>query len=597
MRRKQIEFHEGAKIMKQLQKDGIGIKIGVLISILAIFFLYLGFFTNLELITLDYRFIIKYLFTDQPSNLDVVLVTIDRQSLTELGDWPWSRRYHAEVIDNLTAAGAKVMGVDLIFNNGDPARNLADRNLVQATQNSSEIIYPVVLNLEITRSWLRYQQDQIRVQGRELPFPELAKQATGLGYINLIIDRDGLVRKLPFLKAERKHATFSYQIANKFLGKVPTVDEKGLINYVGPARSFPTISYNRVLNNDFSKKLVKNKIVLVGATAPGLGDKYMTPYSTFGAMSGLEVHANAIQTLLNNNQITRVNFKLIGLVILIIGLFNSCFFIKTKPGFGALILLTEIIIILSLVISVFISYNLWLDLIPVLFNIISIYLVVLAYHYFWADQRQIQLKENFAHYLPSGLVAEILRHPDQVKLGGKRQEVTVLFADIRGFTSYTEEHIPEQVVEKVNQYLALMTESILDFDGMLDKYVGDGIMAVFGVPLTDEEHLKKAIQAALRIQTAVQKSEQELKVGIGISRGEVIAGNIGSKKRMDYTVIGDAVNLAARLEELAGPGQILLSTRDYRLVESQVEAELINEVQIKGKQSKFEIYNLKELHN
>lgn len=551
--------------------------------------------------TLDYRFITRYLFNGSNSESDITLVTIDQHSLNQLGDWPWPRQYQAQVIKNLTTAGAKVVGVDVIFNNGDPGEKLGDRKLVEATRQAMNVVYPVVLDLEITRSWLGDQKEQIEIKRKQLPFPELSQEAASLGYINLLVDRDGLVRRLPYIKdKEEINFPFSYQVAQQFSNgnsdQELDVNDSGLINYIGPPKSFPMISYYRVLNDEFSEKSVKDKIVLVGATAPGLGDRYMTPYSMFGAMDGVEVHANIIQTLLNDNDIDKLNFKLMSLIILIIGLINSYLFIWAKPKAGTLLLITEIIVLLLTSLFLFISYNLWLSLVPVLSNILLIYLVTLGYYYLWANQKQLQLKENFAHYLPAELVAEILRNPEQIKLGGKRQEVTVLFADIRGFTSYTEEHRAEEVVKKVNRYLTLMTESVLDSDGMLDKYMGDGIMAVFGAPVPDEKHLLKAIQAALQIQNTVNKHlDQDLGVGVGISRGEVITGNVGSKQRMDYTVIGDTVNLAARLEELAKPGQILLTARDYEIIKSRVEAEELKEVQIKGKQGEFKIYNLKRI--
>jgi adenylate cyclase len=319
----------------------------------------------------------------------------------------------------------------------------------------------------------------------------------------------------------------------------------------------------------------------------------MTPYSPFGAMYGVEVHANAIQTLLNDSAITNLDFKFTGLIILILGLINSYLFIRFGPGLGVLILIGEIIILPIIVLIFLIRYDLWLNLISYLLNITLIYLVVLGYYYLWADQKRIQLKETFLHYLAPELLNEILKNPDRVSLGGERKQVTILFADIRGFTSYTERHLPEEVVEKINQYLTLMTRSVMDYDGMLDKYTGDGIMAVFGVPLVDEDHLKKAVKAALQIQSKVRGLNQDLDVGIGISQGEVIAGNIGSEIRMDYTVIGDAVNIAARLEELAGPGQVLVIAKDYFKIKDYVEADRLKEVKLKGKAEEIEIYNCK----
>ncbi|WP_159442881.1 CHASE2 domain-containing protein [Selenihalanaerobacter shriftii] len=583
----------------QLKGRKLWIKVGVTVSFLIITFFYIGFFSNLELITLDYRFIAKHLFSEQfeKQESDITLVAVDQMSLSNLGNWPFSRKLHAKVIRNLTDAGAKVIGVDFIFNEENVENNSADKELIQATKEARKIIYPAVLDLEIERSWLRFKEDNIEIKGVKLPFKKLGREATDLGYINLIIDRDGLVRKLPTVnKSKKDYLPLSYQIITEYDDiEDNNLTKTGLINYVGPSQSFPKLSYYEVLNNDFSKELVEDKIILIGAMAPALGDKYLTPYSIFGPMYGVEIHANIIQTLLDKNTINKLNFTLISLIVLIIGLINSYFFVYRRPKIGVIILLIEFIFFILLSLYLFIQYALWLKVMPILFNIVMIYLVALGYHYFFADQKQMQLKESFAHYLPEELVNEILKNPEQIKLGGQRQQVTILFADIRGFTAYTEDHTPEEVVNKVNQYLSVMTRNILIYDGMLDKYIGDGIMAVFGAPLTDEKHLEKAIEAALEIREITQNIDDDLAVGIGISQGEVVAGNIGSKERMDYTVIGDAVNLAARLEEIARSEEILITTKDYKLLESKFTAESSRKVELKGKEGEFEIYNLKSM--
>ncbi|SJZ44831.1 adenylate cyclase [Selenihalanaerobacter shriftii] len=586
-------------MIMQLKGRKLWIKVGVTVSFLIITFFYIGFFSNLELITLDYRFIAKHLFSEQfeKQESDITLVAVDQMSLSNLGNWPFSRKLHAKVIRNLTDAGAKVIGVDFIFNEENVENNSADKELIQATKEARKIIYPAVLDLEIERSWLRFKEDNIEIKGVKLPFKKLGREATDLGYINLIIDRDGLVRKLPTVnKSKKDYLPLSYQIITEYDDiEDNNLTKTGLINYVGPSQSFPKLSYYEVLNNDFSKELVEDKIILIGAMAPALGDKYLTPYSIFGPMYGVEIHANIIQTLLDKNTINKLNFTLISLIVLIIGLINSYFFVYRRPKIGVIILLIEFIFFILLSLYLFIQYALWLKVMPILFNIVMIYLVALGYHYFFADQKQMQLKESFAHYLPEELVNEILKNPEQIKLGGQRQQVTILFADIRGFTAYTEDHTPEEVVNKVNQYLSVMTRNILIYDGMLDKYIGDGIMAVFGAPLTDEKHLEKAIEAALEIREITQNIDDDLAVGIGISQGEVVAGNIGSKERMDYTVIGDAVNLAARLEEIARSEEILITTKDYKLLESKFTAESSRKVELKGKEGEFEIYNLKSM--
>lgn len=587
-------------MMRQMSKKRLWLVISVSISLLIIITFYLGFFNNLELMTIDYRFIGKYLLSGSNFNTDVVLVTVDQASLQQLGDWPWSREKHAKVINNLTAAGAEVIGVDFIFSNGNPKEEAADQELIEATKEAKRIVYPVILDLKISRGWLPFQKDNLKIKEIKLPFKELFKQADNLGYINLILDKDGLVRRIPLItRGKNEYRSFSAVIVREYLQSDKYLDnnlnEGDLINYLGPAKTFPQLSYYQILNNKFAKQLVEDKVVLLGATAIGLGDKYMTPYANFGPMSGVEIHANLIQALIDKNQINKMNSKVTAFIILLTGTLSTYIFIRLKPKIGILILVIEIVLLIFTSFYLFIYNNILLNIVPILVNMLLVYLASLGSHYFLADPKRLQLKEIFNRYLPEELIVEVLNNPAAIKLGGQRREVAILFADIRGFTAYTERHEPEKVVRQVNQYLTVMAESILKNGGMLDKYTGDGIMAVFGAPLEDEEYFIKAIKTALEIQKNSQELESEFDIGIGIGAGEVVAGNIGSQKRMDYTVIGDPVNLAARLEGMAKSGEILITAEDYNKVESDVKGVSLGETKLKGKKRKVEVYNLIDL--
>ncbi len=202
-----------------------------------------------------------------------------------------------------------------------------------------------------------------------------------------------------------------------------------------------------------------------------------------------------------------------------------------------------------------------------------------------------KIRDMFNKYVAPQIVDRILKTPEQVTLGGEKQRVTVMFADIRNFTTMSEQMAPELVVEILNAYLSVMTETVLKHEGTLDKYMGDALMAIFGVPLMQEDDPVRAVRSALEMKEKVnelnrelgRKAEQAIKIGIGISTGNVVVGNIGSERRMDYTVVGDTVNMAARLEAEALGDQVLVTQATYRHVEDLVEAKDLGPIKVKGK--------------
>lgn len=213
------------------------------------------------------------------------------------------------------------------------------------------------------------------------------------------------------------------------------------------------------------------------------------------------------------------------------------------------------------------------------------------------------IKGAFSTYVSSQVMEEVLKNPGSMALGGARKRATILFADIRGFTAMSETMQPEDVVSIINSYLSVQTEIILRNGGMLDKFVGDCVMAVYGIPLAKEDDALRAVRSALEIQAAVDAmnerrraaSEKTVTIGIGVNTGDVVSGNMGSKQKMDYTVIGDSVNLAARLESVAEGGSILISEETYQLVSAQVVAERLTPLVVKGKRDKVSVFRVKSL--
>ncbi|MGH9825501.1 MAG: adenylate/guanylate cyclase domain-containing protein, partial [Blastocatellia bacterium] len=214
--------------------------------------------------------------------------------------------------------------------------------------------------------------------------------------------------------------------------------------------------------------------------------------------------------------------------------------------------------------------------------------------------REALARAAYSRFMPRHVVNELLTHPDSISLGGTNQIVTMLFSDIRGFTSMSEGLSPETVVQILNKYFAEMTPLVFAHKGMLDKYIGDGLMALFGVPYQSDDAAGSAVQAAIAMERAMAKLNQELKlaglpdiaIGIGVNTGNVTVGYIGSEQRTDYTAIGDSVNLAARLEKQAGPGQILISRSTFEALKEPVPTRLFGEIKVKGKKESVQVYEV-----
>ncbi|MFB0527821.1 MAG: adenylate/guanylate cyclase domain-containing protein, partial [bacterium] len=228
------------------------------------------------------------------------------------------------------------------------------------------------------------------------------------------------------------------------------------------------------------------------------------------------------------------------------------------------------------------------------------YLSTIVYKYATEEREKKRIKSIFQRYVSSQVVEELLTSPDKVVLGGRRREITVLFADIRNFTGMASRMAPEEVVSILNEFFTMITEVIFKYNGTLDKYIGDAVMAIYGAPIEEENHAEKALETALEMQKRMGSLEKRflergiepIKIGIGITTGEAVIGNIGSLRRMEYTAIGDSVNLASRLEEVAKPDQILISENTYQIVKDIVKAKVLEPMAIRGKAELVQVYEV-----
>lgn len=642
-----------------LKRIGIGTVLGILaagVVILLTYALLRPLFRDLEAKTLDWRYTerLKRLWQERQGATidDIIIIDIDNRSLEKLGRFDqWPRTYHAQLIDYLTEAGALAIGFDILFMERDRSRS-EDRALVAATANSNIVyhamsfsmadpdafLYPMLAppeGFEAERFSFKFPpeiSDYFRKADRmDGKFIELYNAAAGIGYANFSPDNDSVIRTMPmFLNfAGRQYLALSLAIVMGVLnadqsnvevvpGKEIIINPPGgtaedafripinrqgrmLISYQGTFQTFRYISYYDVLMQRVPPEIFEGRIVLVGTSAPGLSDIRPVPFQD--AFPGVEVHANIIYNILTQEFITRQNMPLSIINLLLLAILIAVVGMILKPWFSAIIgiLLSGGYVFFST--FLFASDAFWVDLVRPIMAIFFAYLFVFMYRYVAEEKDKRFIKNIFQHYLTASVVDELLRRPDMLKLGGDRRVATAFFSDIKNFTTVSEKLSPEELVRQLNEYLSVMTDVVLKYEGYLDKYEGDAIMAIFGVPVDQEDHARRACLAALEMQEILvhlrkrwrSRGEPEFHVRIGINSGPMIAGNIGGENRFDYTVIGDAVNLASRLEgaNKAYGTNIMISefTREMLNDDSIILREL-DMIRVKGKTKPVRIFEV-----
>lgn len=343
--------------------------------------------------------------------------------------------------------------------------------------------------------------------------------------------------------------------------------------------------------------MVKDKICIVGLTATGTHDLRAVPMQENYPMVG--THSNLINTILNEDFIVKLEgparwaiFFLTALVIALSSLMKLSKSFLLTMGYGVGYFLAAFLL--------FVHFGLWIDLVGPFFIVVFGFTSITSYRFFTEEKEKLWIKQAFSHYLSKEVITELMEDPSRLKLGGERKNITVLFSDVRGFTAYSEKQQPEEVVAMLNEILSQQVKVVFQYNGTLDKFVGDELMAFFGAPGVRHlnDHALIAVRTAVEIQEKMRELHTQwghenrpiLNIGIGINTGDMVVGNMGSAERMDYTVIGDNVNLAARLCSAAGEGQIIISEATYAQVAEYVVAEKLEPIHVKGKTNPISIY-------
>jgi len=548
------------------------------------------------------------------TNRNIKIIAVDEETLSEYGTFTdWSRDKCAELIEVLNSNGenAPVMiGMDFLF--VSETDETADTRLVKACEAAGNVVFGSNV---VYRGTTKFDEkgkayyDSWNVNMVEEPYESL-KEATESGFTNVHIANDGCVRytKLTEIFEEEEKNSFAYLLYKKYSEitgeqiKLPKCDNRGLFTffYSGENGEFAHYSMKDVIDGTIPAEEFAGSIVLVGAYAPGFQDAYVATVDRGTPMYGVEIHANIIQALMDGKTAVAVNIWAYMLTCaVVLGLF--CI-VANKQKLIPVLIESSILIMLHIVAGRFMALK--GHTIPQLYFIASVIIVMLYFiveKYFGEKLRRKKVLATFKKYVAPQIVDKISKDGTyELKLGGEKRNIAVLFVDIRGFTPMSESLNPEQVVSILNEYLALTTDSVLSNEGTLDKFIGDATMAVFNAPFDLEDYIYKAILTALAIRDGSDKLAARLQekfgktisYGIGVNCGDAVVGNIGCEFRMDYTAIGDTVNTAARLESRAKAGEILISEAVYREVENRIEAECVGEMELKGKSRAVNVYRL-----
>jgi adenylate cyclase len=556
------------------------------------------------------------LFTALPPSPNIVVVGIDDATLDTYGrlaDWP--RHLHAQAISNLSAAGAKVIGFDVLFTDSSPE----DNRLADAISGAGDVVLPAVgVEPQPAESLVTY--DQVLI-----PVAPLAPAASVIGHANITPDPDGTVRRSPLVIQDNSgelypslglamlHVLFAMPLPESYeredgalnlLAREIPVDSfsRLRLNFSGDNDRRPYLSYRSVIQGDFDPALVQNKIVLIGMTATGEIDTWAIPTSA-GKVPGVFIHAAAMETMLNGWFLVEANLGILVLTLVLAAGIAAFALPRLKLRWGAVLIGG---LFGGYLLASFLAFDRGyilnmlypLVILPVLY-LGSVFTVIVNEQ---ADKRFVH--DLFGRYVSPQVAKEILSLADtgKLNLGGEQREVTVLFADIRGFTKMSEQMSPEATVNMLNTYLSILSDKVLGYAGMVNKFIGDNVMAIWNAPNPEVDHASLAVRAAWEAQqeiTALQERDPSLppvRFGIGINTGEALAGNVGSSGRSEYTVIGDAVNLAARICGAAPGGQIWLGPETYRQAKEHLDAEKLPPQSFKGKTEAVTVYRVTAWH-
>jgi adenylate cyclase len=560
-------------------------------------FAFVAYATNLlrplELDSVDARFSVR---GTQPTPEDYLVVEIDAATFGALQEtWPFPRSFHARVIDRLREGGARAIAYDIQFS--EPTDPEEDNALIEAVARAGNVV-------------LATSEVDDAGNGNVFGGADLTQFRTRAGSAQLPPDPGGVMRRA--LVSVDGLETLSVGTAEVALGRQirEPADAENWIDFRGPPGTIRSVSFADVLKGKIPAADFAGKIVVVGPSAPTLHDVHSVPTSRNELMSGAELQANAIWTVLNGYPLQSPPSLLVAVLIALFGFLAPVASLRLS---FVLTILLPVTVGVAFTVATQLAFEQGIVL-PYTYPMAALVLSTVGAvgtHYSVAAFERARTRDVFSRFVPEEVVKQVLARADRdLRLGGVDVVGTIMFSDLRGFTTFSEEIEATRVIDVINVYLTEMSEAILAHGGTLVSYAGDGIMAVFGAPIDQPDHADRAIAAGEEMISVRLPRVNEFvrgqgygdgfRMGVGIHSGPFIAGNIGSERRLEYTAIGDTVNAASRIEGLTkGTRHMLLfSEATQGLLTSPIEDEelvFFAEESIRGRQAKIRLYSLESI--
>lgn len=536
----------------------------------------------------------------QRTALPVVILAIDEPTFQELQHtWPFPRSVHAALLQRLHDEGAAAVGLDIVF--ADPSTEAEDAALAQAIAETGPVV------LAATREKIDSSNAALWLD--VMPLQRFLDAGADAGDAGVEPDDDFVVRRVPV--AREGFALRLAQRAAEARGKLPVLRHFDWIGYRGPRGTFDTRSYYQALEPGLLPAgFFKNKIVLVGRSARtatelsrSQADLFNSPFGTAGGerlFPGVELQATLVDNYLTGGGLRTVpegwTLALVALLVPLLLWGNR----RLHPAGAAALAAALVAAIAGASWWLFGRFQLWWPPLLPAAAAVAVYGAAALAGYAFVRRRARQTRAMFAQYVPPAVVSRLIAQPELMRLGGEAREVTLMFTDLANFTTLSEQLSAEQTVEVLTAYFNAMTPIVHATGGTVDKFIGDAVMAFWGAPLDDPQHAEHAVTAAILMQQAMQVLVADLRarglppihMRIGLHTGRVVVGNVGSEQRFSYTAIGDAVNLAARLEganKAFGTG-ILLSAATAAQLPSSVALRALDDVVVKGKTEPVRVF-------
>ena len=560
--------------------------------------------------------------SESVNSLPITIVRIDEKTLTAMQSQPseWSRQVYADLLDKLNESERRpaVIAFDLMFT-GHKSDTAGDIAFAEAAKKYGNVIAGTNASFSL---------HQNKIESIAYPYEEL-REAADEGLVNCTPDRyDYVTSAYTGMRFDGKwHDSLAVSILKKFADYVKSHPEyannhpeyadisvkdysaeetnRYRFSYSVASGNYDCVSMIDILDGTLKGSDFANSIVMVGAYAPGLQDDFPVLFSAKGQSSsrmyGVEIHANITQAIYEGRLQTEANRLVMAAVYaLICGLI--CFLLL-RTGIVKGVLLCLGTALLYIIVSViFYKNGVYILLLKMLLCCVLLGVGAVVYHYLSARYEKQKINKAFRMYVAPEIVDDVAGSGSyELQLGGRHKDIAVLFVDIRGFTTMSENLAPEEVVDILNEYFGVITDAIFKNKGTLDKFIGDAAMAVFNSPFDLDDYVYRAVMTACDIAKAsealgeklMERFGKKVSYGIGVNCGEAIIGNIGSTFRMDYTAIGDTVNTASRLESNAKAGEILISEEVKKRLEGRIETEDVGEIPLKGKSRKIFVYRVK----